>query len=244
MADPLSFDERTSIVESILRKNGLVLPETFHQALSGYAAMLREWNGKVNLISRKDEENLFEAHILHSLSIPILFDIPVGRRVLDIGTGGGLPGIPLAILRPDLHVVLLDSIKKKTMVLEDIVSRLPVGNVSILTGRAEELGKKLAAADKVDIVVARAVAPATDLLKWTKGWIKKGDRGVVRTRSVDQPQEFRTPLLIMLKGGDLTEELQQVAVKLPLVGIREVPLLFPGSYAMGLQGKRVLVAVL
>ena len=124
-------DEEQFAITNIMRQNNLPLSEAQVASLAEYESLLREWNGRINLISRRDQENIWTAHILHSLSILFHLEIPASVRVLDLGSGGGLPGIPLAIARPDLTVVLLDSMAKKMRAVSDIVARLKLGDIDM-----------------------------------------------------------------------------------------------------------------
>jgi len=130
--------------------------------LSAYVEVLLDWNSKINLISRKDEEKVWEHHILHSLMMFHLNRIKKGDIVLDVGTGGGLPGIPLAILYPDTSFVLIDSIAKKCKAVSDMKESLGLMNVEVWNGRAEEYRKSV-----INLVVTRAVAPSEKLIRWT-----------------------------------------------------------------------------
>lgn len=160
-------------------------------ALQLFKEVFLDWNSRINLISRKDTE-LFEVkHVLHSLSIARFIRFNPGARVLDLGTGGGFPGIPLAILFPEVNFILVDSIEKKMKVVADIVEKLHLKNVKVHRGRVEDMDLK------VDYVVSRAVAPMNDLVHWTKNIIKEGQIGSL-------PNGW-----VVLKGGDLAEELEQ-----------------------------------
>ena len=150
-----------------------------------------EWNQKINVISRKDIDSLYEKHVLHSLSIAARIGFEDGQKIIDIGTGGGFPGIPLAIFYPDVQFVLADSIKKKLTVVEEVVKGLGLKNVQTFWGRAEDYKYK----NNFDFAVSRAVAPLSDLLRWSKPLIRKGQKG-----------DFANGL-ICLKGGDLHEEI-------------------------------------
>ena len=148
-----------------------------------------EWNEKINVISRKDMNGLYEKHILHSLGIAKVMPFADGTKVLDVGTGGGFPGIPLAILFPEVSFTLIDSIGKKIKVVEAVSEGLGLKNVTAVHGRAEKLK------DKFHFVVSRAVTQMPEFLRWLKGKFEK-----------EQFNEKHNGVLY-LKGGDLAEEL-------------------------------------
>jgi 16S rRNA (guanine527-N7)-methyltransferase len=151
-----------------------------------------EWNSRINVISRKDIDTLYERHVLHSLAIAARFDFKPGTRIIDVGSGGGFPGIPLAIFFPEVEFVLCDSIAKKLKVSQTIGHEIGLKNVSTHWGRVEDYPHRL----HFDFAVSRAVAPLKNLVNWTKEIIKKsGDN------------DFHNGL-ICLKGGDLHEEIQ------------------------------------
>ncbi len=150
-----------------------------------------EWNQKINVISRKDIDALYERHVLHSLSIAAQYPLMSGLEVVDIGTGGGFPGVPLAIFFPDVHFHLVDSIAKKLKVVEAVKNELGLDNLSFEHTRAENIKGR-----KFDFVVSRAVAPLKDLWSWGKPLI----------RNARPMEEFKNGL-ICLKGGDLTQEI-------------------------------------
>ena len=148
-----------------------------------------EWNEKINVISRKDMDGLYEKHILHSLGIAKVMPFADGTKVLDVGTGGGFPGIPLAILFPEVSFTLIDSIGKKIKVVEAVSEGLGLKNVTAVHGRAEKLKEKF------HFVVSRAVTQMPEFLRWLKGKFEK-----------EQFNEKHNGVLY-LKGGELAEEL-------------------------------------
>ncbi len=151
-------------------------------------ALYKEWNSKINVISRKDIDNLYEHHVLHSLGIAEVIRFKPGTKIMDLGTGGGFPGIPLAILFPEVQFHLVDSIGKKIRVASEIAKSIGLENTTFLHARAEE-EKQL-----FDFVVSRAVMPLTDLLK------------IVRKNISPRQQNPLPNGLICLKGGELTNE--------------------------------------
>ena len=174
--------------------------------------LYREWNNKINVISRKDINSLYEKHILHSLSIAAVFDFEPGTEIIDIGTGGGFPGIPLAIFFPEVKFHLVDSIAKKIKVVNAIVESIDLKNVTTQHIRAEEIKNR-----KFDFIVTRAVAPLKELWKWSKPLL----------RQKNQDTRKHHPGLICLKGGDLTEEIQQSGTYPRIIEITEI---FPEEF--------------
>ncbi len=152
-------------------------------------ALYREWNSKINVISRKDIDNLYEHHVLHSLAIAKLLPFQPGTTIMDVGTGGGFPGIPLAILFPECQFLLIDSIGKKIRVASEVAQALGLTNVVCKQERAEEEKQKF------DFVVSRAVMPLPDLVKLVRKNISNKHRNAVPNG------------LVVLKGGDLKEEI-------------------------------------
>ena len=153
-------------------------------------ALYRDWNSKINVISRKDIDNLYEHHVLHSLAIAKLLPFQPGTSIMDVGTGGGFPGIPLAILFPECQFLLIDSIGKKIKVATEVANALGLTNVTCKQERAEEEKQKF------DFVVSRAVMPLPDLVKLVRKNISNKHRNAVPNG------------LVVLKGGDLQAELK------------------------------------
>lgn len=164
------------------------------EQLKALGPVYKEWNEKVNVISRKDIDALYEKHVLHSLSIAAVFDFVPGTEIIDIGTGGGFPGIPLAIFFPLVKFHLVDSIGKKRKVVDAVTTALQLKNVTTQHIRAEDIKDR-----KFEFAVSRAVAPLKDLWRWSRPLLKK------EKSRVDSPE----PGLICLKGGDLTNEIKE-----------------------------------
>jgi 16S rRNA (guanine527-N7)-methyltransferase len=176
------------------------------EQLTSLNTLYREWNEKINVISRKDIDSLYEKHVLHSLAIAAAFTLNPGMDVIDIGTGGGFPGIPLAIFFPATRFHLVDSIGKKLKVVDAISEAIGLTNISTRHIRAEEIKDR-----KFDLAISRAVAPLKDLWTWSRPLLRK-------------PAPNAPSGLICLKGGDLTEE---IAASNTRPRIMEVYELFP-----------------
>ena len=158
------------------------------EKIKALQAIYGHWNSIINLISRKDFHFFYEHHVLHSLSIVNIIDFKNESNIMDLGTGGGFPGIPLAIYFPKTNFFLVDSIKKKTNCLTNIVSELGLNNVQVVNARAEEINQSF------DFILSRAVAPISKLYKWSFDKI-----------NIDSKHELKNGL-ICLKGGDLENE--------------------------------------
>src|SRR5215210_6853556 len=140
--------------------------------------LYKDWNSKINVISRKDIDSLYEKHVLHSLSIAAAFPFPAGAEIIDIGTGGGFPGVPLAIFFPQVRFHLVDSIGKKLKIIEAVKEAIGLNNVTTQHTRAEEIKNR-----KFDFAVSRAVAPLGDLWRWSKPLLKGQKSGVSSRQS-------------------------------------------------------------
>ena len=175
----------------IIHKYFKDLTATQIEQFSKLQELYKDWNLKINVVSRKDIDELYLRHVLHSLAIAKLVQFKPGSKVLDVGTGGGFPGIPLAILFPETQFHLVDSIGKKIKVVNEVAEGLGLTNVKTTNGRVEEQVK-----DTYDFIVSRAVAQMETFVRWTKGKISK-----------KQNHDLKNGILY-LKGGDLTEELK------------------------------------
>lgn len=180
------------------------------EKFSALEPLYKEWNEKINVISRKDIDSLYLNHVLHSLSIAAIIQFNDGTDVIDIGTGGGFPGIPLAIFFPNVNFHLVDSIGKKLKVVEAVKTELGLENISIQHGRAEEIKNR-----QFDFVVSRAVTSLGQLWKWSRPLIRKGKK-----------HPFANGLFC-LKGGDLTQEIFESDVRPHVFPVDEY---FPNPY--------------
>ncbi|HLL42966.1 MAG TPA: 16S rRNA (guanine(527)-N(7))-methyltransferase RsmG [Segetibacter sp.] len=167
--------------------------------------LYRDWNNKINVISRKDIDSLYLKHVLHSLAIAAVIEFEPGTQIIDIGTGGGFPGVPLAIFFPEVQFHLVDSIAKKLKVIDGVAEAVGLTNITTQHTRAEEIKNR-----QFDFVVSRAVAPIKDLWRWGYPLIKKGIK-----------QELPNGL-ICLKGGDLVHEISESAVKPRLIPLDDI----------------------
>ncbi|HRP88784.1 MAG TPA: 16S rRNA (guanine(527)-N(7))-methyltransferase RsmG [Edaphocola sp.] len=179
------------------------------EQLEALAPLYKEWNEKINVISRKDIEHLYHKHILHSLAIVPVCEFLPGMNVVDIGTGGGFPGIPLAIMYPEVNFLLVDSIGKKIKVVQGVAEAIGLKNVKAIHSRVEDIPQK-----DFDFAVSRAVAPLKTLWEWAKPIIKKG-------KTTDLANG-----LICLKGGDLNQEIVESNVRPSLWDLDDI---FPGE---------------
>ena len=173
-----------------------ITPQQIAQ-LEKFATLLREWNQRHNLISRKDSDHIWENHILPSLIPLALIELPEAYWLLDVGSGGGFPAIPIKIVRPDLQMMLIDSVRKKTLFLQKIVLDLQLENVVVKRERIESLNDPTFM-EKFDVVTARAVADISALVEWSRPFLK------------------REGSLLLWKGLSDTEELEEIAQGLML----------------------------
>jgi 16S rRNA (guanine527-N7)-methyltransferase len=203
-------------MESTAQKLGLILKyfddftEQQIQQFTTLDDLYQEWNAKINVVSRKDIDSIYLHHVLHSLSIAAIADFQPGTTVIDIGCGGGFPGVPLAIFFPQVKFHMVDSIAKKLKVVDAVCEGAGIKNITTQHTRAEDIKNR-----KFDYAVSRAVAPLKDLWKWASPLLKK---------------DHTKPLpngLICLKGGDLAQEIYESGLRPKMMPISKI---FPEEY--------------
>lgn len=180
--------------------------EEQQEQFAALAPLYKEWNEKINVISRKDIDALYEKHVLHSLAIAAVCNFNDGAQIIDIGTGGGFPGIPLAIYFPQVEFLLVDSIGKKIKVVQEIAAAIGLKNVTAIHSRVEDVKNR-----KFDYAVSRAVAPLGELWRWVKPALRVG-----------RASEDYGNGLLCLKGGDLNQEFADSGVKPRLLEISKL----------------------
>lgn len=207
-------------MESASQKLGLITkyfddftPQQLHQ-LGMLEELYKEWNAKINVISRKDIDSIYLHHVLHSLSIAAIADFKKGQQIIDIGCGGGFPGVPLAIFFPEVEFLLVDSIAKKLKVVDAVCEAAGIKNITTKHTRAEDITNR-----KFDFAVSRAVAPLKELLKWSMPLINKPTSPIT-------DGSIRNGL-ICLKGGDLNQEIFESGARPKMMPIVKI---FPEEY--------------
>ena len=217
---PLNADN----VRRICLENGLFISDSQWQLLEKWSVLILEVNKKVNLISRKETEFLWEKQILPCLALLIFRKFSPDFEVCDFGTGGGFPGIPLAIVRPDLRLTLLDSRHKKIKVVQQMIDSLKLSNVQAVLGRGEELGKQSRWRQKFPLLTARAVAPLIDLVRWTADLRKEES------------------VLHIYKGGEIKDEVLALSKKVSGVRVNKSLMVLKG-YPQFAENQKYIISL-
>jgi len=208
---------------TICSTNGIILDAEHRERLTRYGKELLYWNRKINLISRKDEENVAVRHLMHSLTPLKYIDIPAKSNCIDIGSGGGLPGIPIAIALGNIKMTLIDSIAKKVKTTEMLAEHTALKNIKAITARVEDLADNADFAKKVDFVFARGVAQTVSLVEWSKPLLKKNGK------------------IVLLKGGNLDKEKETAIEAFPDLFIKEIQIDFLGEPWFRDEEKKLLI---
>ena len=234
--------EKKTWFRALCIKNGIVLTDLQTDQLDQYVKLLLDWNKKINLISRKDEENIWTYHILHSISPLFKVKIFKGSKIVDIGSGGGLPGIPLKILCPDISLLCLDATKKKITSVSQMVEDLKLKNVNVVWGRAEEVGMQSMHLHNFDFAIARAVGPLNELIALSALFLKTQNNSNTSENTINSNFiDPKPPVLMTFKGGDLTKEIDLARRQYPRATIDSINLVFPGSEQFIASDKKILL---
>lgn len=208
---------------TICSANGIVLDREQMANIDRFHNELQTWNKRINMISRQDLDNVYERHILHSLTILKYATIAPKARCLDVGTGGGFPGIPLKIALPELRMLLVDSIAKKLKTAGMFAQHTGLRHFEAKTIRAETLADTKEYLAAFDVITARAVAPLVQLVSWVERLLKPDGQ------------------MLFLKGGDLAEEIADAVKKYPALKVEEHALNINGTTWFKEQGKKLLI---
>ncbi len=208
---------------TVCSSNGIILDEEQMRQVERYNNELKYWNAKVNLISRQDEGNILVRHILHSMSCLKYIDLPPKSNCIDIGTGGGLPGIPIKIAKPDIRMLLVDSISKKITMTDMLAKHTGQRNIRALRIRADELAQNSDHITKYDFVFSRAVVKTQLIISWVKKLLKN------------------TGKIVLYKGGDIAEELDQASKYFPDFTFKEYNISLFGAKWFKEEQKKILI---
>jgi 16S rRNA (guanine527-N7)-methyltransferase len=208
---------------TICSANGIVMDKDQIDVVKRYVGELQKWNNKVNLISRKDEDNIPTKHILHSLSFLKYYQMPNKAICLDVGTGGGLPGIPISIARPDINMTLVDSISKKMKITSMLADHTGRKKLRAICSRAEDLVSDKQHRYRYDFIFARAVKRMERVLDWVKPLLKKKGK------------------VVFYKGGDLTEEIEEAKKIFPKLFVEEKDIDIIGIDSFKKEDKKLIV---
>ncbi len=208
---------------TIASANGIVLTIEQVTAFERYCSELKYWNEKVNLISRKDIDNIYERHLLHSISALKYINVPPKAKCLDIGTGGGLPGIPIAIASDNISMLLVDSIAKKVKITDMLAKHTGLRRISAINSRVEELQKEKNYLNHFDFVFARAVTKIVDIMLWSIPLIKQ------------------TGKFVLYKGGNIDEEIEDAKLKFKDYDFKVIVIDLFGSSYFKTEDKKVVI---
>ena len=237
--------EKKVWIRTLCVRNGLTPTDVQVVQLDHYVRLLLDWNKKINLISRKDEENVWTYHILHSISPLFKIQMADGSRIVDIGSGGGLPGIPLKILRPDISLLCLDATRKKVNSISDMVDKINLERVNVLWGRAEDVSLQPDYLHKFDFAIARAVGPLNELISMSLNFLeRRNNANSIKEKISNNLIDPDPPALIAFKGGDVAKEIELAKRQYPHVNINSIDLTFIGSEQLIASDKKILVVLL
>jgi 16S rRNA (guanine527-N7)-methyltransferase len=225
---------------TLCKKNNVFITDIQIRRLYSFKTLLLEWNKKINLISRKNEENIWKGHIALSLSMLFKINFRHGMNILDLGTGGGFPGIPLSILLPECSFTLLDSTQKKILCVQSMTDALQLPNVKTLWGRAEDVNQIHTYHHAFDAVVMRSVSNLSNLLEWGVPFLKqiKGENIGLEKISIAAPS------LITFKGTEIEEEENTAKNNFRSIVLQSIPLTFYGSEEFDNLDKKLIVATI
>ncbi|MBS1514268.1 MAG: 16S rRNA (guanine(527)-N(7))-methyltransferase RsmG [Bacteroidetes bacterium] len=201
-------------LKEFLEKELKISDFSVYEKFLQYNALLMEWNAKINLVSRKQES--IENNIINSVFFLTKFNPGGNFSLVDIGTGGGFPGIPLKIIFPKAKILCVDSISKKIMVVNDVIAKMELENITAIAGRGEEIGRKKEYQGRFDFVTAKAVAPVKEVMKFGKDFMNNNGR------------------YILIKGGDISEEIKGLKQKVNVIDYNELE-------GYGVEDKKLVV---
>ena len=225
---------------SICQKNRYDISDAQLELLQKYVSHLLEWNKRINLISRRDEEHVWTRHVLGSIALLFQFEFLPRARLIDIGTGGGLPGIPLGILSDNLDITLVDSIQKKIRAVTEIISSQKFGRIKTVCGRIEELNNARPLHQAFDYVIARGVGSISDIMKWSFPLLKP-PAASPSGQALPPGRQLDRGSVILLKGGDLTGELEQARLRHRPREIGSYPVIIDGIDPSELFEKKIVI---
>lgn len=223
----------------ICEKNGIVVADRQLSLLEQYVSLLLQANRSINLISRKDQDKIWPNHILHSIAPAFRLSFAQLESILDLGTGGGFPGIPLKVIFPTIQFTLVDSVLKKTKAVSDIIQKLNLEGISVIHSRVEDLPKIQDYCQKYDAVICRGVAPLKKLIVWSMPLLKESAGDLTASRNHKTPITPGT--LLAFKGGNIEGEVLEAKRDKRVRSIQETPLVFHGSEIVSWTDKKILL---